>query len=83
MGLPLKDMVQLTFLCKKDLEKPVKSSVLDIFLKKKKPSPSISTTEMKAAKAFTNENLRLGLSKGKALPTLSMGGMGRGKSYRR
>jgi hypothetical protein len=76
-------MVQLTFLCKKDLEKPVKNSVLDIFLKKKKPSPSISLTEMEAAKAFTKENLRLGLSKEKAQPTLSMGGPGGGKSYRR
>lgn len=67
----LKDVVPLTFLCKKDLEHQFTSSVLDIFLKMDAPSPAISHAEIEAVRAGSKEALRLGLSEGEALLKLT------------
>lgn len=67
----LKDVVPLTYLCKKDLENQFTSSVLDIFLERDAFPAAISRAEIEAVKAGTNEALRLGLSKGEALLKLT------------
>lgn len=67
----LKDVVPLTFLCKKDLENQFTSSVLDIFLKMDAPAPAFSRAEIEAIRAGRNETLRLGLRKGEALLKLT------------
>jgi len=67
----LKDVVPLTFLCKKDLENHNTSSVLDIFLKMDAPSPAFSRAEIEAVGAGKDEAERLGLPEGVALLKLT------------